>query len=214
MQEISIHQIVAGDAGGATDPALRASFPLRHRLARAAWSVTAALLFHPSPRPMHRWRNGLLRLFGARLDGLCHIYPTAKIWAPWNLACEELATIADGAEIYNPSPVWLGSHAIVSQGAFLCAASHDYTRPEFPMISAPIRVGPYAWICARAVVQMGVTVGERAILGLGAIATRDLEPWGIYAGLPARKVKERPRFGAGPGQDSSPGSSVRQPQQR
>jgi putative colanic acid biosynthesis acetyltransferase WcaF len=61
------------------------------------------------------------------------------------------------------------------------------------MISAPIRIGSRAWICARAVVQMGVTVGEGAILGLGAIATRDLEPWSIYAGIPARKIKARPK---------------------
>ena len=175
---------------------LRASFSLRNRLARALWTVVVVLLFRSSPRPLYAWRNSLLRLFGARLGRDCRIHRTVRIWAPWNLVSEDVVALADGVEIYNPSPVWLGSHAIVSQGAYLCGASHDYSRPEFPMVSAPIRIGPYSWVCARAVVQMGVTVGERAILGLGSVATRDLEPWGIYAGIPARKVKERPRFSA------------------
>lgn len=60
------------------------------------------------------------------------------------------------------------------------------------MISAPIVVEKYAWICARATVQMGVTISEGAILGLGAVATKDLEPWSIYAGVPAKKIKNRP----------------------
>lgn len=196
MREISIHQIAPEGEAGA-DPALRASFSLRNRLARALWIVVSVLLFRPSLRPMYGWRNSLLRIFGARLGRDCRIHRMVRIWAPWNLVCEDLVALADGVEIYNPSEVWLGSHAIVSQSAYLCGASHDYSRPEFPMVSAPIRIGPYSWICARAVVQMGVTVGERAILGLGSVATRDLEPWGIYAGIPARKVKERPRFGAG-----------------
>jgi putative colanic acid biosynthesis acetyltransferase WcaF len=112
---------------------------------------------------------------------------------PWNLVCEDASAIADEAIVYNARPVFLGSHSVVSQQAYLCGASHDYNDPTFPLVSAPIRIEAYSWICARATVQMGVTVGEGAILALGAVATCDLEPWGIYAGLPARKVKERRR---------------------
>lgn len=136
----------------------------------------------------------LLRLFGAQLGRECHIYAGARIWAPWNLVCGDGVAIADGAEIYNPAVITLGDHAIVSQQAYLCGATHDLGDPEFPMISAPIRIGERAWICARATVQMGITVGAGAVLALGAIATRDLESWSIHAGVPARKIKDRPRF--------------------
>jgi putative colanic acid biosynthesis acetyltransferase WcaF len=54
-------------------------------------------------------------------------------------------------------------------------------------------VGAYSWICARASVLPGINIGEGAVLGLGAVATRDLEPWAVYAGSPAVKVKERAR---------------------
>jgi putative colanic acid biosynthesis acetyltransferase WcaF len=136
----------------------------------------------------------LLRAFGARIGPNSRIYPKARIWAPWNLECEDLVAIADDAIVYNPALVRLGSHSIVSEQAYLCGATHDYLSPDFPMVSAPITIERYAWICARASVQMGVTVHEGAILGLGAVATGDLQPWSIYVGVPARRVKARPRF--------------------
>lgn len=102
-------------------------------------------------------------------------------------------TFGDEAEIYNPSSIFFGSHAIVSQGAYVCGATHLYNEPEFRLVAFEMKIGAYAWICARAIVAPGVNVGEGAILGLGSVATRDLEPFGIYAGAPARKVKERER---------------------
>jgi len=179
------------------DPFLRPSVSLSNRMARLAWGIVYALLFRPSPRALHAWRSALLRLFGAKLGADCHIYPCARIWAPWNLVCEDVVAIADDAEIYNPATVTLRSHSIVSQQAYLCGASHDHDDPAFPMIWMPITVGRYAWICARATVQMGIFVGDGAILGLGSIATRDMEPWSIYAGVPARRIKARHRIDLG-----------------
>jgi putative colanic acid biosynthesis acetyltransferase WcaF len=155
------------------------------------------LLYRPSPRPFHAWRALLLRAFGAKVGANCHFYPASKVWAPWNLNCEDRVTLADGAEIYNPSPIFLGAHATISQGAYLCGATHLYNEPEFLMVSFPMRIGAYAWICARAIVGSGVNVGEGAVLGLGSVATRDLEPFGVYAGTPAKKVKERERSAVG-----------------
>lgn len=185
---------VLTDAARAADPYLRPNTSIANRLARAAWLIAETFLFRPTVRPMHRWRALVLRLFGAHLGANCRIYPRARIWAPWNLRCEDLVAIADDAVIYNPAPVVLRSHAVVSQEAYLCGAGHDLRQPSFPMISAPITVGRYAWIGARATVQMGVSVGDGAVLALGGVATRNLEPWGIYGGVPARRIGTRPRL--------------------
>ncbi len=78
----------------------------------------------------------------ARSSGAaCHIYPGARIWAPWNLACLEGAAIADDAVIYNPARVLMGEYAIVSQEAYMCTATHDFDDPAFPMVVAPITLG-------------------------------------------------------------------------
>jgi putative colanic acid biosynthesis acetyltransferase WcaF len=178
---------------GSIDPSLLPSYSLANRAARQLWGIVYVLLYRPSLRPMHAWRAFLLRMFGAKLGDKCHFYAKGKVWAPWNLVCEDRVSLGDDAEIYNPSPMYFGSHAIVSQGAYICGATHTYNDPAFPLVSYSMRFGAYSWICARAIVAPGINVGDAAILGLGSIATRHLEPYGIYAGTPARKVKERLR---------------------
>jgi putative colanic acid biosynthesis acetyltransferase WcaF len=175
----------------AKDPYLRPAFPLGNRLKRVVWNVCWLLLYRTSPRPVHGWRVMLLRAFGAKMGPNCHFYPASKIWAPWNLVCEDQVTAGDGAEIYNPAPIYFGSHAIVSQGAYVCGATHDFDDPAFPLLAYSASIGAYAWVCARAVVSPGVNIGEGAVLGLASVATRDLEPWGVYAGMPAIRLKER-----------------------
>src|SRR5262245_55802132 len=131
---------VGANGSGVVDPYLRANTTLRNRIVRALWHAVYVTLFRPSPRLLHAWRAMLLRLFGARIGKHPRIYPRARIWAPWNLHCEDVVAIADEAIVYNPAPVWLGSHSTVSEQAYLCGASHDYRDPAFPMVSAPIRL--------------------------------------------------------------------------
>ncbi len=87
------------------------------------------------PRQVKRWSESIAAIFAARRS-------------PWNLTCEDCCTLADQAEIYNPSEVYLESHCIISQQAFICGATHDYQDPDFPMISFPMRLGACSWICA------------------------------------------------------------------
>jgi putative colanic acid biosynthesis acetyltransferase WcaF len=187
------HYNAADHAGpnAAADPYLRPAFSTANRARRLLWSIAYILLYRPSLRPMHAWRALLLRGFGATLGPNARFYPKAKIWAPWNLTCGELVAVADGAEIYNPAPITFGSHAIVSQDAYICGATHDFDDPRFPLLAYAMEIGPHAWICARASVAPGVQVGEGAVLGLASVATRNLEPWTVYAGVPAVRIKDR-----------------------
>ena len=188
----------------APDPYLRPAFDSRDRARRFAWNLCHAILYRTSPRPMHSWRAFLLRCFGAQMGSHCHFYPRSKVWAPWNLICAQNVTAADGVDIYNPAPMRFGSHAILSQDAFVCGATHDYDDPRFPLLAYAVEFGAYSWICARAVVAPGVSVGEGAVLGLASVATRDLEPWSVYAGTPAAKIKDRQRQNPGEGLTTVP----------
>ena len=71
-----------------------------NRLMRGVWGLVQTTLFRLSPRPFHRWRNWLLRLFGARLHPTARVYPRARIWAPWNLQMGAYATI--GEDVRDP----------------------------------------------------------------------------------------------------------------
>jgi len=177
------------------DPYLRPAFSLGNRLRRLVWNICWLLLYRTSPRPMFEWRAFLLRAFGASIGPRSKLYPGLKVWAPWNLVCADHVAAGDGVEIYNPVTIRLGSHVILSQQCYLCGATHDYNDPAFPLIAYPMRLDAYVWVCARASVGPGVNLGEGAVLGLGAIATRDLEPWSVYSGNPAVKIKDRVRTG-------------------
>ena len=180
-------------AFAASDRCLRPAFPFKVRLKRLAWNVCWALFYRTSPRPLHAWRIMLLRAFDARLGRRCHFYPGSRIWAPWNLECADQVTAANGAEIYNPAPMHFGSYVIVSQSAYLCGATHDMNDPAFPLLASSSSIGAYAWVCARAIVAPGVHLGKGAVLGLGSVATSDLDPWVVYGGIPARKISQRER---------------------
>lgn len=175
------------------DPYTQPSFSLQNRMMRAVWIVVWFVLFRPSPRPFYIWRTFLLRFFGSKLGPRCAIYPSVRIWAPWNLVCEDTVAVAEGVEIYNPVMIKLRSHAIISQGAYLCGATHDLHSPEFSMISKKIEIGSYAWVCARAVVMPGITLGDGAVLALAGVATKNIPAWKVFGGVPAKEIGSRSR---------------------
>ncbi|MEX3955031.1 putative colanic acid biosynthesis acetyltransferase [Trinickia sp. EG282A] len=172
-----------------------ATFTLGNRSKRAAWQIFRLLFFRFSPTPFHRYRLWILILWGARasLRSRAHVYPDAKIWAPWNLELHEYATIGPGVNCYNIGKVTVGRRAIVSQGAYLCTASHDYEDSAFPLYARPITLNADSWICTEAFVGPGVTVHEGAILGARAVAMKDLDAWKVFAGNPAACLKQRRR---------------------
>lgn len=174
------------------DPFLGApSFTLKHRLFRLFWTVSWTLLASWTPPFMHRWRIALLNLFGAKVDLSCFVYGSVRVWYPPHLTMEARATLGPRVDCYCMSPIRVGAYAVISQGAFLCTGTHDFRCPAFQIYSRPISVGALCWICADAFVGPGVTAGEGAVLGARAVALRDLEPWTVYSGNPARQISKR-----------------------
>jgi putative colanic acid biosynthesis acetyltransferase WcaF len=163
----------------------------REQFGRLAWAI-AGPLFRLSPRIFWGWRRLLLRMFGADIGKDAHIYPTVTIAIPWNLKVGAQATIGDRAIIYDLGTVLVGDGATISQGAHLCAGSHDYRRADLPLLKQPIRIEAGAWVCADAFVGPGVTIGEYAIVGARAVAMRDVAPWMIVSGNPAKAIGRRP----------------------
>jgi poly(glycerol-phosphate) alpha-glucosyltransferase len=170
-----------------------ASFSLPNRLTRAVWEIVWLLLARWTPPPLHKWRILLLRLFGARVDWSCKVYSSASIWLPAHLHMAPQSVMGPRVQCYNQAPISIETRAIVSQGAHLCSGTHDFNSPGFQLKTYPIMVNAEAWICADAFIGPGVTVGEGAILGARGVTFKDLSPWTISGGNPARCIKERHR---------------------
>ncbi len=162
----------------------------RYMLKRLLWSCVQLPFWPKMPRRLSFLRIFLLRLFGAQIGRNCRV-DAARIWVPWNLEMGEWSVIGGGAEIYNLAPVRIGANAIVSQRAYLCTATHDYTLADFPLYSKPITVEASAWVAAGAFIAPGITVGEGAVVGAYSVVTKDVPSWTVCAGNPCRPIKTR-----------------------
>jgi len=99
--------------------------------------------------------------------------------------------LANDVDCYSVAEITLGDFATVSQQAMLCTATHDYNDVYFQLVTRPIVIGPRAWVGARAFVGPGVNVGEGAVVGAVSSVFRDVEPWTVIGGNPARFLKTR-----------------------
>ena len=164
---------------------------LRERLGFGLWRLVWALFCRPTPKYFMEWRNWILRIFGAKVQGRPFVSPSAVIKIPWQLELHDRACIGPGAEIYNLGPVVLEAGCTVAQQAYLCGGTHDFEDPRLPLMVGRIVVRRNAFIGARAFILPGVEIGEGAIVGACAVVTRDVQPWTVVAGNPARVVRKR-----------------------
>ena len=159
--------------------------------ARFAWNYLGQPLFRFSLPRAFGWRRWILRRFGARLRDNTLVYPTARIFHPWLLEMDEWSNLGHGVIIYNLGSVSIGSHSVLSHGAYLCAGTHDYTRSDMPLMKPAIRVGHGVWIATQAFIGPGVTIGDNTVIGARAVVMKDVPAGVVAAGNPARVIKAR-----------------------
>jgi putative colanic acid biosynthesis acetyltransferase WcaF len=162
----------------------------RPALIEAVW-LLAQWMFISSWIPGAAHRRWLLRAFGAKIGRGVNIKSGVRVKFPWRLEVGDYTWIGEDVWIDNLAQVIVGSNCCISQRAYLCTGSHDWSHPKFELITHPIEIKEGAWIAACATVGPGVTVGEGAVLGLGSVASHDLEPWTVYAGVPAKSIRRR-----------------------
>lgn len=166
--------------------------PLSNKLLRLLWNIVSFLFFRFFPTNYFRtWRLFILKLFGAKIHSSCSVYASAKVWAPWNLEMDAYSLIGPDVDCYNPDKIIIGAHAVISQKAYLCSASHDISNSKHPLITAPIIIEDQAWIGADVFIGMGVTIKQGAVVGARAAVFKNVEPWTVVGGNPAKFIKER-----------------------
>lgn len=139
----------------------------------------------------HKWRVLLLRLFGAKIHKSARIYSSASIYYPKNLIMEENSCLGPNVNCYNVALIKLGKNSLVSQGAHLCSASHEISYLSKPLIASPIIIDNDAWVTSDVFIGMGVTIGEGAVVGARSAVFRNVEPWTVVGGNPAKFLKKR-----------------------
>lgn len=141
--------------------------------------------------PMSSFKRFLLIGFGAEVGIGVRIKPGVRVKFPWRLKVGDYVWLGENCWIDNVASVTIASHVCISQDVLLCTGNHDWQDSNFRLAAAPICLEEGSWIAARAIVGPGVTVGRGAVLCLGSVAGRSLEPMTIYAGNPAVPIKPR-----------------------
>ena len=163
-----------------------------HLFKRIIWTFINATLFRCLPgNHLKIFRNLILRAFGAKIPLGSLVYSSCKIWGPWNLEIGKSSCIGPNTEIYNRALVKLGDNVVISQGSYICTASHDITDKNQSVILKPIHIKDKAWIAAHAYVGPGVTINEGAVIGATASVYKDVEAWNVVGGNPAQFIKKR-----------------------
>lgn len=159
----------------------------REKAGMMLWQICWAFFCGWTPKPLNGWRLMWLRLFGAKIQGKPFVHQRARIALPWNLTLHDRACLGDRANAYSLGEIEIGADATVAQEAYLCTGTHLFDDPARPLQTAKITIGAGAFICARAFILPGISVGEKAIVGACAVVTRDVPDGARVAGNPARE---------------------------
>lgn len=155
------------------------------------WEIVWTFLIRWNPKFMYPWHIFLLNMFGCKIHGKPFIAPTCRIYAPWLLEIGNKSCLASRSEVYNLGTIKLGERITIAQYAYLCNGTHDLNNPRLPLVVGNMVIEDDVFIGAKAIILPGLTIHEGSIIGAGSVLTKDTEPWGIYAGNPAKYLKQR-----------------------
>ncbi|HOS47863.1 MAG TPA: putative colanic acid biosynthesis acetyltransferase [Bacteroidia bacterium] len=155
------------------------------------WYFVNVVFFINPMNPLSGLKVFLLRLFGAKVGKGVVIKPNVNIKYPWILEIGDYSWIGERVWIDNLVPVKIGKNCCLSQGSMLLCGNHNYKKTTFDLIVKGIILEDGAWVGAMSVVCPGVTLKSHAILTVQSVATETLEPYSLYKGNPAVKIRER-----------------------
>jgi len=169
----------------------RAPYPPWTYLARALWLIVQSTLWLLAWKRLRILRGGILWLFGASTPLVVLISEGVRVYFPWSLKIGQHVAIGPRVNFYNLGGVRLGDRVVISQDAYFCGGTHDYTHPRYPLVRGAIIIEDDVWVGAGAFIGPGVTVGRGAVVGARAVVMKNVPAWKVVAGNPAHVIKDR-----------------------
>ncbi len=165
--------------------------PGRSKIIQVLWYFTNSIVFNSSLFPINSVKLVLLRFFGANIGQEVIIKPCVNIKYPWKLEIGDNTWIGENVWIDNLADVKIGNNVCISQGAMLLTGNHDYKKSSFDLIIGEIELEDGTWIGAKSIVCPGVRCCSHSILAVNSVATKDMAPYTIYQGNPAKSIRKR-----------------------
>ena len=170
------------------------SWPFFEVMVVRIWEMLWVLLLRWTPKKLNCLRLCCLKVFGAKIHGRPFVFPSARIYAPFNLELFDHACIGPSVNVYNLGKIVLRENSTVSQETMLCGGTHDLSSPSLPLMVGEIEIGREVFIGARAMILSGLRIGEGSVVGAASVVTKNVPEWTIVAGNPAREIGKRGQY--------------------
>ncbi|TAM69466.1 MAG: acyltransferase [Microbacteriaceae bacterium] len=141
--------------------------------------------------PSHAVRRFFYRRAGLKIDGTSSLHWRAGFYAPENIVIGRFCTIGDTSFLDGRSGLTIGDRVNLGSHVSIYTRQHEVDSRDFAEIGAPVTIGNYAWVSSHSIVLPGVTIGDGAVIAAGAVVTKDVAPYTLVGGNPARYIRDR-----------------------
>lgn len=169
----------------------QASSKIINRLSNYLLDFELMLLRWIGHVPSHTIRNIKYRFFGIKIGKGSTFHMWANFYEPKNIKIGEDTIIGDHAFLDGRDKLTIGSHTDIASSVMIYNSEHDLEKDDFSAIVAPVEIGDYVFIGPRVIIMPGVKIGKGAVVAGGAVVTKDVDPFTIVGGVPAKLIGER-----------------------
>jgi acetyltransferase-like isoleucine patch superfamily enzyme len=162
----------------------------RDKLKGACYYMLCGLI---SRLPFHTFRIWLLRMLKANIGNNVGLYRGFEVRRPSKLSIGNSTVIGHGALLDARMGLTIGNNVNLSNEVMIWTLHHDYNDTGFAAVGSPVVIEDYVWLCSRAIILPGVTIGKGAVVAAGAVVARDVLPYTVVGGVPAKKIADRNR---------------------
>lgn len=141
--------------------------------------------------PCHCFRRFFYRLAGIKIGKGSVIHTKARFYDPKNISIGEDTIIGEGVVLDGRDLLKIGNHVDIASEVMIYNSQHDVNEENFTATNAPVKIEDYVFIGPRVIILAGMTVSRGAVVGAGAVVTKDIPPYAIVGGVPAKIIGER-----------------------
>ena len=161
------------------------------RLETIFWELANSKLILVGYIPFHHIRRLFYRFYGIKIGSGSTIHTRAKFYYPPKIIIGRDTIVGEGAVLDGRDQLIIGNHVDIASEVMIYNAQHDINDENFKAITAPVTIEDYVFIGPRAIILPGVKIGKGAVVGAGAVVTKDIADFAIVGGVPAQVIGER-----------------------
>ncbi|MCS6956743.1 MAG: acyltransferase [Patescibacteria group bacterium] len=141
--------------------------------------------------PSHHIRRFFYRLLGIKIGKGSTIHTGARFYDPRNIIIGEDSIVGENCVLDGRDKLIIGNHVDIASEVMIYNSEHDINSVDFKAINGSVLIDDYCFIGPRVIILPGVKIGKGAVVAAGAVVTKDIPPYSIAGGVPAKIIGER-----------------------